>query len=71
MPQYKISKQTPLTTEIIRKLINKHRLNEVPRFNTLDNYYHAKNPICKELSQMKLFHVIILLILMPVILQIL
>lgn len=45
MPQYKISKQTPLTTEIIRKLINKHRLNEVPRFNTLDNYYHAKNPI--------------------------
>ena len=50
MPQYKISRQTPLTVEIIKKLIDKHRMGDIARLNKLDNYYHAKNPILQRMK---------------------
>ena len=43
MFQYKLSKDTELTPELIKKLINKHTFEEVPRMDKLFNYYDAKN----------------------------
>lgn len=40
---YKISRNTELTTELIKKFINKHEFEEVPRMNKLFDYYNAKN----------------------------
>ena len=45
MLQYKLSKDQELTPELIKKLIEKHRSVQVPRFQLLDNYYHNKNKI--------------------------
>ena len=45
MIQYKLSKEQDLTSELIKKLINRHKNNQVPRFQKLDDYYHAKNNI--------------------------
>lgn len=40
---YKLSKDTELTPELIKKLINKHKFEEVPRMEKLFKYYDAKN----------------------------
>ena len=40
---YQLSKDTELTTELVKKLINKHMWEEVPRMNKLFDYYNAKN----------------------------
>ena len=45
MFQYKMSKDIPLTSEIIKKVIEKYRTNEVPRLNKLNKYYNAENEI--------------------------
>lgn len=47
MFQYKLSKEQELTPELIKKLINKHRQNQVPKFCKMDDYYHAKNEILR------------------------
>ena len=41
----KLNKDTPLSVEIIKKIIEKHRGSEIPRLENLNKYYHAKNPI--------------------------
>ena len=43
MFQYKLSKDTELTPELIKKLINKHQFEQVPRMDKLFNYYNSKN----------------------------
>ena len=45
MFQCKLNKDTPLSTEIIKKIIEKHRGAEIPRLQKLNKYYHAKNDI--------------------------
>ena len=45
MFQCKLNKDTPLSTEIIKKIIQKHRGAEIPRLQKLNKYYHAKNDI--------------------------
>lgn len=45
MIQYRLNEQQILTTELIKKLIEKHKMNEVPKFEKMDKYYHAKNKI--------------------------
>lgn len=45
MIQYKLSKDQELSSELIKKLIEKHKTNQFPRFKKLDDYYHAKNQI--------------------------
>lgn len=45
MLQYKLNKEQELTPELIKKLIEKHRQNQVPRLQKLDDYYHTKNHI--------------------------
>lgn len=45
MLNYKLSADQELTTELIKKLIEKHRQNQVPRLQKLDDYYHTKNHI--------------------------
>ena len=50
MPQYKMDKEAPLTIEIIKKLINKHRGEVVPRLIKLNDYYYAKNPILQRVK---------------------
>lgn len=43
MLQYKLSKDTELTPELIKKLINKHKFEQVPRMDKLFDYYNSKN----------------------------
>lgn len=50
MLQYKLSKDQELTPELIKKLIEKHRSVQVPRFQLLDNYYHNKNKILSHVN---------------------
>ena len=45
MIKYKISQDQIMTPELIKKLINKHQFNDVPKFNKMDDYYHARNKI--------------------------
>jgi len=48
MSQIQISRETVLTPELIKKIIERHRLTEISRLDNLDNYYHAKNPILQK-----------------------
>lgn len=50
MFQYKLSKNQELTPELIKKLIEKHRTYQKPRYQHLDNYYHAKNKILNHVN---------------------
>lgn len=45
MIRYKLSKEQELTPQLIKKIINKHQQNNVPKFVKMDKYYHAKNQI--------------------------
>ena len=45
MIQYKLNKNQELTSPLIKKLIEKHKQNQIPRFQKLDDYYHCKNKI--------------------------
>ena len=45
MFNYKMSKEQELTVELIKKIINKHKQNDVPKMVKMDKYYHAKNAI--------------------------
>jgi len=43
--KYKLSKDQELTPELIKKIIEKHKQNQIPRLQKLDDYYHTKNKI--------------------------
>lgn len=45
MLKYKLSKEQELTPELIKKLINKHQQNDVPKMIKMDKYYQTKNKI--------------------------
>lgn len=45
MFQIKLNRETPLTPEAIKKIINKHQEQQQARLNKLDKYYHTKNEI--------------------------
>lgn len=51
MNQFKISKEQEMTPELIKKLIDKHKFNVVPKFDKMNDYYHAKNQIlCRQMN---------------------
>lgn len=43
----KLSSETELTNEIVKKIIDAHKQNELPRLEKLEDYYLAKNEILK------------------------
>lgn len=45
MFQYRLNKEQPLTPELIKKLVEKHRQNQIPKFAKMDDYYHTRNKI--------------------------
>ena len=45
MVQFKLSKDQELTTELIKKLINRNNQFNVPKFLKMDKYYRAENDI--------------------------
>lgn len=49
MLKYKLSKEQELTPELIKKLINKHQQNDVPKMIKMDKYYQAKNKILERI----------------------
>ena len=51
MFKYKLNKEQALTPELIKKIINKHKANVVPKYFKMDDYYHARNQILRR--QMK------------------
>lgn len=50
MFQCKLSKETELSTELIKKIITKFRGSELPRLEKLDRYYKAKNDILRRVQ---------------------
>lgn len=51
MIQYKLNEEQVLTPQLIMKLIEKHKLNQVPRLEKMDAYYHNKNKILGRIMQ--------------------
>lgn len=51
MIQYKLNEEQALTPQLIQKLIEKHKCNQVPKFDKMDNYYHNKNKILSRTMQ--------------------
>ena len=47
MFKYKLNKEQVLTPELIKKIINKHKANVVPKYFKMDDYYHARNQILR------------------------
>lgn len=47
MVKFKLSKEQPLTTEIIKKLINRNNQFNVPKYQKMDRYYHTENDILR------------------------
>lgn len=50
MVKYKLNKEQPLTPDIIKRLIEKHKMSQVPKYELMDKYYHNENKILSHLN---------------------
>lgn len=50
MNKYKLSKEQELTTELLKKIIEKHKMTQVPKYELMDKYYHNENKILSHLN---------------------